>query len=45
MPVPHAQAANRAYLMTTQHRADGGGFSKWADLMADPLHTYMAISG
>eukprot|EP00729_Bicosta_minor_P008507 gene8507-26781_t len=27
----------------TQH-TDAGGFSKWIDVMADPLHSYMAIS-
>lgn len=35
---------NRAFLMKTQHPHEGG-FSKWVDVMADPLHTYMAISG
>ena len=35
--------ANRAYLMTTQNSY--GGFSKWVDVMPDPLHTYMALSG
>lgn len=37
-------AENRAYIMTTQDNLTGG-FSKWEDLIPDPLHTYLGLCG
>lgn len=37
-------AENRAYIMTTQDSLTGG-FSKWEDLIPDPLHTYLGLCG
>uniref|UniRef100_A0A1B6I2N9 Geranylgeranyl transferase type-1 subunit beta n=1 Tax=Homalodisca liturata TaxID=320908 RepID=A0A1B6I2N9_9HEMI len=35
---------NRDYVMSTQY-ATTGGFSKWPDSYADPMHTYLGLSG
>jgi len=35
---------NREYMMSTQFPT-AGGFSKWPDSYADPMHTYLALSG
>ncbi|KAF4524456.1 hypothetical protein B566_EDAN011879 [Ephemera danica] len=35
---------NRKYIMSTQDLITGG-FSKWEDTLADPLHTYFGICG
>ncbi|XP_054286396.1 geranylgeranyl transferase type-1 subunit beta [Macrosteles quadrilineatus] len=35
---------NREYVMSTQSTFSGG-FSKWADSYADPMHTYLGLSG
>lgn len=33
-------ARNREFVMSTQY-ATSGGFSKWPDCYADPMHTYL----
>lgn len=37
------ETENRNFLMQTQN-SFGGGFAKWVDVLADPLHTYMGVS-
>lgn len=35
---------NRDYIMSTQYSVEGG-FSKWVDSTADPMHTYLGLGG